>query len=715
MIGKLILHYKIIEKLGQGGMGVVYLAEDTKLERQVAIKFLPQHISANSDERKRFEIEAKAAAALNHPNIATIFAIEEANNEMFLVMEYIDGKELKDIVRVKHSSEKALTDTSILMNNASPVQIATQIAEGLQAAHEKGIIHRDIKSSNIMVTDKGKVKIMDFGLAKFRDSRQLTRVGTTIGTAAYMSPEQARGEEADPRSDIWSFGIILYELLSGEMPFKGAYEAAIMFSIINDPADMQLLKKPDISENFISIVSKCLEKDKEQRYQSMDQDINNLNSMYTSSSQISRVISEPQPVLDDKSKSKSALPKWIFAVSGVIVIIAGLFFLFKKKKKKTTDSVKMLAVLPFQNLGNTEDEYFADGITGEIISNLSALSNLRVIARSTAMQYKNSQKTLKQIAEELGVQFVLEGTIQWENTENGRKRIRVNPELIKIENSTQIWSSPYEADFSSAFTLQADIAGKVASALNLKLVNSEQQALQKTITNSSEAYDLYLKAIYYAQDISNEKNHRIAEDMLGKAIALDNQFAHAFALLSTVQSNLYWSYFDRSDAILNKSKSNAQKALAINSNLPEAHTAMGDFFYHGLLDYEKALQEYDQALKISPNHLNAISGIAYVARRQGDMRKTIDYLMKAYALNPKDYDTVFSIGETYCLLRDYNQAISYLEKVNIISPEAIHPYFSIGLSYLLKTGDVEKCRDVINAARTNKIGLDSHLYINVLY
>jgi len=253
LIGKTILHYRILEKLGQGGMGVVYLAEDTKLDRQVAIKFLPHHISDNSDERKRFEIEAKAAAALNHINIATIHAIEEVNDEMFIVMEYIDGQELKE----KISKDPITIDEAL--------KIATQIAEGLQAAHSKEIVHRDIKSSNIMVTPDGKVKIMDFGLAKFQGSVQLTQAGTTVGTAAYMSPEQARGDEADHRSDIWSFGVVLYEMLTGSPPFKGDYEQAVIYSILNEEPDPLTRIRTGVPTEMEKIVTKCLMKQSSDR------------------------------------------------------------------------------------------------------------------------------------------------------------------------------------------------------------------------------------------------------------------------------------------------------------------------------------------------------------------------------------------------------------------------------------------------------------------
>ena len=695
MIGNTILHYKILEKLGEGGMGVVYLAEDTKLKRQVAIKFLPHYISANEAERKRFEIEAQAAASLNHPNISTIYAIENSDSEVFIVMEYIAGIELKDKIK----------SGSIPTNEA--INIAKQIAEGLEAAHKNGIVHRDIKSQNIMITNDGKVKIMDFGLAKVKGDTQITKIGSTVGTAAYMSPEQAKGEELDEQTDIWSFGVVIYEMLTGKLPFKGDYDQAVIYSILNEEIELNI----DVANELKIIMKKALAKKKENRYKSVEEILSDLR--YLNNESLSKSFAQTSYVPFASKNKKWILPATVLSIITIIVIMF-FYFMNNTEDEKTTEK-KMIVVLPFENLGTSEDEYFADGITGEITSKLSGLSGLGVIARSSAMQYKNTQKSLKQIGEELGVQYVLEGTVQWEELSDGKTRIRVNPELINIENATQMWSKPYEAEFSSAFTLQSEIASTVAEAMNLKLLVSEQNNLQNTITKNPEAYDLYLKGVYFSQDISNEKNQRIAEGMLENAIELDDQFAEAYARLSTVESNLYWSYFDRSDENLRKSESNAKKALIINDKLPEGHVAMGDYYYHGILNYELALNEYRKALELNPNHIDAINGIAFVLRRQGKMDETIEYLKKTFELNPRDYQTLFSLGETYSLLRQYKTGIQFLDKANLLAPEAIIPYNTKAMSFLLEDGDTKKAREVVLKALESKIGLDDHSFINTLY
>lgn len=699
MTGTTILNYKILEKVGGGGMGIVYKALDEKLDRIIALKFLPEHLLTDSETEQRFISEAKAASSLDHPNICTIYNIDRTNDDkLFIAMAYYDGETLKKkIGRGKLSVEEA-------------INIASQIADGLNRAHQSGITHRDIKPANIMITKFGEVKIVDFGLAKSKASAGLTNIGSTVGTAAYMSPEQTRGENVDGKTDIWALGIILYEMITGVAPFKGEYDQAIIYSILND----ELPEIEGILEEIKVVINKATAKNPADRYK----DISEMHSDLL----LLKGNSGPHPLSGKQiPEQKKVRPnkKWMMvgAVVLIIVLIAAYFY-FNKKITVIEDAEntrKMIVVLPFENLGASEDEYFAEGITGEITSKLSGLSGLGVIARSSAMQYKNTQKSIQQIGEELGVNYVLEGTVQWEQLADGKKRIRVNPELIQIETAMQIWSKPYESDFSSAFKLQAEIAATVAEALNLKLVTSEQLSLDRKITNNSEAYDIYLRALFYSEDISNEKNSRIAEKMLQQAIALDTNFAEAYALLSTVQSNLHWSYFEHSEENLKKSKANAEIALQINPDLPEAHVAMGDYFYHGILDYDSALKEYNEALRINPNNVDANNGIAFVFRRQGKMRETIAYLEKSFKLDPRNFNSVFSIGETYCLLREYDHGRPYLDKTILLTPDASSPYNLKAQSYLLENGDTKKARSIILSAYEKKVGLDDERFKLVLY
>ena len=370
MIGKTILHYKIVDKLGEGGMGVVYKAEDSKLKREVAIKFLPNVISKSKEDRTRFENEAQAAASLNHPNIATIHAIEEKDNQIFIVMEFINGPELKDKI------EEAPVSLEESLN------IIEQIANGLSAAHQKGIIHRDIKSSNIMLTQSGQVKIMDFGLAKVKGSSQITKVGTTIGTAAYMSPEQAQGVKVDNRADIWALGVIFYELLTGQQPFKGEFEQAVIYSILNIEPESASTIKPDVPLKLEQITKKLLSKDVDLRYQDVASFLNDLK--------------------DFKNKKIDVKP----------------------------ENEKTIAVLPFENISpDKETDYFADGLAEELIINLSRIKEVSVVARTTSMQYKGTKKDVPTIGKELSVRYVMEGSVR-----KFKDDLRISVQFIDVSN-----------------------------------------------------------------------------------------------------------------------------------------------------------------------------------------------------------------------------------------------------------------------------------------
>ncbi len=397
------------------------------------------------------------------------------------------------------------------------------------------------------------------------------------------------------------------------------------------------------------------------------------------------------------------------------MLILVYVFSFLIPAVETSAEVKRIAVLPLKNLGSSEQDYFADGLTGEITSELSSLSGLGVIARSSAMQYKDSTRPLAQIAEELGVQYILTGTVQWQQTADGKKRVRVNPELIEIESATQIWSKPYESNFSSVFELQADIAATVASALNLTLIKSEKQNLNEKITDNPEAYDLYLKALVYSEDITNEKNSRIAEQLFMRAIDLDDNFAAAYAGLSSVQSDMHWQYFERSEENLTRSNNNALKAISLAPNLPAAHVAMGDYFYHGRLNYVAALEEYNKALKLQPNNVDANNGIGFVLRRQGKMQDAISYFKMTFELDPLNYTTVWSISETYFLLKEYDKGMPFLDKAISIAPDGLTPILLKSWSSVLFKGDTQSARNILLEAQKNKIGTNEVSFKYRLY
>ncbi len=485
MIGKTILHYKILEKLGEGGMGIVYLAEDTKLKRQVAIKFLPAQLASNSQERKRFEIEAQAAAALNHPNIATIYAIEEFDGDNFIVMEYIDGIELKD----KITSEKVLL--------RDVLNISMQIAEGLQAAHERNVIHRDIKSTNIMLTTKGKVKIMDFGLAKVGQGIHLTKEKSTLGTAPYMSPEQIRGDEIDHKSDIWSFGVIMYEMLTGLLPFKGEYEQAVAYSIVNENPKPVNDNRDDIPVKLVQLVNRALVKDPDGRYRNMEEMISELEKLKREQS---REQSTDTKTVKNKSRNLITLP--IVILSLFVLFFIWYWFLFRETTGDNNPEVmtwdNSLAVLPFTNAsGQTDQDYFCDGMTKQVLSSLSKLHKMKVISHKTVRKYQDSEKTIPEIGQELEVENILLGSVS-----KFSDRIRIQVQLINVRDDAHIWAENYDYvyDIEKLFAVYDDISEKITESLLQNITagtNLKADGLKPVNTYS---YELYLKGQLYHSD-----------------------------------------------------------------------------------------------------------------------------------------------------------------------------------------------------------------------
>ncbi|MEK6571808.1 MAG: serine/threonine-protein kinase [Bacteroidota bacterium] len=423
MIGQTISHYKILEKLGEGGMGVVYKAQDLKLDRPVAVKFLPAHLSASAENKARFVQEAKAAAALNHPNILSVYDIDEQEGSMFFVMEYVEGETLKS--RITNLYLKGASGSAGKSSEGIPVRQALdwtiQIAQGLKAAHEKNIVHRDIKPENIMLTKDGLPKIMDFGIAKLRSSTGLTRTGTSMGTLAYMSPEQVHGVATDQRSDIWSLGVVLYETLTGELPFKAEHEAALMYLIANErpPVPSQLDRK--IPHPVDSIVGRMLEKDREQRYQTTEE--------------LLKTLQEVRAELDSATHAVKT---------------------------------KAIAVLPFDNISpDKESDYFSDGLTEELIANLSRLKDMRVISRTTSMQYKGTKKDIKTIGRELGARYIMEGSVR-----KFQDNLRITAQLIDVESDAQLWAETYKGKLADVFDIQEQVSKQIVDALMVKLTTT---------------------------------------------------------------------------------------------------------------------------------------------------------------------------------------------------------------------------------------------------
>jgi serine/threonine protein kinase len=507
LIGKTISHYKILAKIGEGGMGVVYKAGDTRLDRIVALKFLPAHLTANDTDKARFIQEAKAAAAINHPNVCTIYDIEEHDSQQFIVMEYVEGQTLRDKIK----------DERLKINDA--IDYATQIADALKAAHAKDIIHRDIKSENIMVTSTGQVKVMDFGLAKLRGSVKLTKTSTTAGTLSYSSPEQIQGKEADARSDIFSFGIVLYEMLTRQLPFKGEYESALIYSILDEEPEPVQNKRPDISSELQQVVNRTMQKDPDKRYQTITDVLTELKSIQRQEESEKKRSQSSRMTRTGSTRKKVILWGGLCILFGVLAI---LFYLFKLSKPNDVQN-KSIAVLPFQNLSDSkEDEYFSDGITEDILTQLSKISDLNVISGTTIMQYKNTKKSIREIGKELKAGVILEGSIRHSND-----RIRISSQLIDAREDRHLWAETYDREMKDVFAIQSDVAKNIAAAMRTELSPTEREPIERIYTENTGAYQLYLKGRFYW-------NKRTAPDLqktidyFNQAIEKDPKYALAY-------------------------------------------------------------------------------------------------------------------------------------------------------------------------------------------
>ncbi len=556
MIGRTISHYRILEKLGEGGVGVVYKAEDTRLKRTVALKFLSPRVIGGEEDRIRFIHEARAAAALNHPNICTIHEIDEHEGQPFIAMESIDGTSLKDAIEEGPLQLGKVVDTAV------------QIAEGLRSAHKRDIIHRDVKSANIMITPEGQVKIMDFGLAKAPARTQLTIEGTTLGTIAYMSPEQGRGDMVDARSDIWSLGVVIYEMASGRLPFKGDYEQAVIYSIINEePAPLTSVRS-DVPMELERIVGKCLEKQPSQRYQGIDDLLVDLRRLRARLGESQRGIGSKSGPRESRGRARRILAG-AAAIAAIAVFFLAIYPRYLKRVPEGAEpGMKKVAVLFFENLGPSEDDYFADGITDAITARLAGIHGLGVISRQSTIQYKDSDKSLRAIGRELGVNYILEGTIQRERPGNPASRIRVIPQLIRVSDDTHMWANTYDEDMTEVFRVESQIAERVAHALDVTLLESESKALKAAPTDNMEAYEYFLRGSELFNKRYSVEMSRMAIRMFEKALDLDPEFAEAWAGLSQA---MIWEYYTR----YSSDPSNKAKAKAAVDRAYEIETGSG--------------------------------------------------------------------------------------------------------------------------------------------
>jgi len=669
--GTMVAHYRISEKIGAGGMGEVYLAEDTKLNRKVALKFLADQFSSDQSARDRFTRETQAVAATDHPNIVSIYEVNEFKSRPYFAMQYIDGKSLSDVIK----------GNQLLLSEI--IRLAIQICEGLQAAHNKGIVHRDIKPSNILIDKDGRARILDFGLARIRGMETLTRTGTTMGTLFYMSPEQVQAKKTDLRSDIFSFGVVLYEMITGKRPFGGDSDAAILHAITHDEVEPLARFKSGVTDKLQQILDKALQKEQSLRYQTAADML----------ADFKQVTATDFP----KQKSKAV----VTIAAGIILLIAvGTYFIFSNFLAETTQeasSPKRIVVLPFENLGAAEDEYFADGITDEITSRLAIVSELGVISRTSAIQYKNTNKSLPEIARELGVDFVLEGTIRWDKS-GDTDRVRISAQLINVADNTHLWAENYERALTQIFAVQEEIAREIANALNVTLSETEEKTFGEVLTLSMPAYDFYLRGNQYFYRGWERLDLETAGELYGKAIELDSNLAEAYAMLSRVHSTIYWEYLDRSPDRCESAFEMANKALSLRSDIPQVYIALGYCYYHCRRDYDNALVQFRKGLDIDPNNSNLYSAVAAVQSRQGKIQESLETQKKALLLDPRSQLKSFDIAVTLGTLRRFEEADEYLQKTIDIAPDLSIAHIYRASLPILRYGDIAESERILTDA-----------------
>ncbi len=660
MIGKTISHYRIIEKIGEGGMGVVYKALDTKLDRHVAIKILPARFGTDRESVERFIQEAKTASALDHANIGTIYEIDDtADGETFIAMAYYDGETLRDRMdRGRPSLDEALG-------------IVRQMAAGLERAHEGGIVHRDIKPSNVIITDRGEVKIIDFGLAKLVGGTRLTRAGSTLGTAAYMSPEQAVGDEVDHRSDIFSLGVIMYEMLSGERPFKGEHEAALLYEIVHEePAPLESVD-PSIDPEIGRIQGKAIAKRPEERYSSVADMIEDLDTVARGGT---AAIAGAAGGAARRGGRRTIAPAVWIATALAAVVVAVLYLLLSGG-----GAIDSIAVLPLENLSKDEgEEYFVSGMTDELISRLARVGGLKVISRTSAMRYKDSTKPLPEIARELKVEAVLNGSVL-----RVGDRVRIAVELINAATDRSMWAESYERDIRDVLRLQSEVAQDVARKIRTRLTAADEEHLSTVPPVTTEAHEDYLRGRYYLNRRTPEAL-RTGLQYFESSIGKDSGFAPAYAGMADAYILLAGYSVQDPATSYEKAREAASRAIEIDARLAEAHASLAIVRWHYEWDFDGAEREFERAVSLNPNCAIAHHWYALYLTFSERFDEAIEEIRLAQSVDPVSLIANAAVGLVYYYARFYDEALGQSLRTIEMNDRFFPAYTVLGRSYTKK-------------------------------
>ena len=679
-------------ELGGGGMSRVFVAHEASLGRKVVVKVLPPEMAA-AVSIDRFRREIQLAAQLQHPHIVPLLAAGETNGLPYFTMPYVRGESLR--ARLLKAGELPLAET---------VRILREVASALAYAHEAGIVHRDIKPENILMSG-GSAVVTDFGVAKALTASSgpggsLTSLGVALGTPAYMAPEQATADPSiDSRADIYSLGVVAYEMLAGVTPFTGRSPQATLAAHVTESPDSITKRRPTIPPLLAALVMKCLEKHAADRPQTAANVMHELDALSTPSGGTTPTTLQPA------AKRKLSLWRAAAIGAGAVGVFALAVFASNKVQRDNAASARAdtpgIAVLPFENVGKRDGQEFADGMTEEITNRLSSLRGLRVIGRQSAKAYAGTSKTPQEIASELGVRYVLTGTVRWDRSADGKELVRVSPALLRSDDATQVWAEAYQTVLSGIFEVQSKIATEVASALNITLVAPEKVALEARPTSNLEAYSFYLRGRELLDDNLQVGPIRESVSLFQKATAADPQFVEAWAALSISNTELFWFYGDRTQSRVNLAEAALKKGASINPDHPDIHLARAVLLYHGKRDYEGALRELEIAARMRPSDPIGPVFTAAINRRKGNWDAAIKGFERAIELEPRNGVNVIDLAETLMFLGRYEEAEPYVDRAMVVSPhEPNGPRFKARLAIELRGNVPEALEHLRNALRT---------------
>ncbi|PWB74571.1 MAG: hypothetical protein C3F15_07730 [Holophagae bacterium] len=696
LIGRTLGHYRLLGKLGAGGMGEVYRAHDERLDRDVAVKVLPEELAQDPERLARFEREARATAALDHPNILAVHELGVHEGRSFIVTELLEGRSFRETIAAGGLAKRQV------------VEAAVQVAKGLAAAHEHGIVHRDLKPENLFLTADGTVKILDFGLARTigpvggpsqvaeaATELMVSTAGAVMGTTAYMSPEQARGQPVDERSDIFSFGVVLYEMLTGLSPFRRLTAADTVSAVLGEDPPPVSSTTSRVTPVFDGIVRRCLQKQPNDRFQSARDLGFALQALLEGPDRGWRVRSGPRIPY----KPLAIIPVILAGALAFALLHIGYRTLLTGRSAPAGPAPPRLVVLPFSNLGSADEAYFADGMTEEITARLARVTGLRVISRTSAATYAGSAATVAEIGKALDVQYVLEGSVRWtRGAEAGSSRIRITPQLIRVADDSHLWAETYDRTIDDVFRVQSEIAQAVVSSLGVALLPPERTGIEAVHTDSTEAYQAYLRGRYY-EGRPHFTSDDWAREMAAyqRAVELDPRFAVAWAKLARGHARAYYLREDLSAERLQKATAAADRALELAPDSPEVRLDLGYYWMWARRDVDRALAELDRAEQGLPNSAEVLSARADAFVERGRFEEAVDDYRRAFELSPQDADLISNVAWMLWTLRSYPEADAAADRSIELAPDAEWPYLFKVFNHWSWDGDLAASRTALES------------------